>query len=84
MASVWDPNKVINIGEWLIFECGYLERFDCISDMLCAYTTCGYHTYSPGNIIYLSYGSKIAFKDTPICPWDDLTFLSNATLVESN
>ena len=26
----WDPNNAIDIGEWSIYGCGWLERFYCI------------------------------------------------------
>ena len=29
-AIVWDPNKAIDIGEWLICGGGQLERYYCI------------------------------------------------------
>ena len=34
-AIVWDPNKVINIGEWVMCGGGWLERFYCMLYILC-------------------------------------------------
>ena len=36
-AIVWDPNKIIDKGKWLICRDGWLERVYCVCVCVCVY-----------------------------------------------